>query len=277
MVTPRIFIALPLFCMFGLVQGAEDEEAHPAQSSSEFENTLKLDLNKLISGGFQDGLASGSLGASSAEDYKVALQKVLKEWNSLANEPGDAKIKYDVILQAGHYKRAKGNTGASGKEVSEQQLAAYLVKGVSDILKKDKKLKILVLSADEYNPGLKSRIFLAVHADGSVKQCSTGPSLSYQKSSSTLAMHAIGWGLSQALGYKYEQFRKDGFTVDAAHYYMYSKVDAPVMKGLLEVGEITCATMEERLIVGADGIASNVARAITFVLDSSPNDSIAKN
>lgn len=277
MVAPKFFIVLPLFCMFGLVQGAENEEVHPAQSSGEFENAAKLDVKKLISGGFQDGLVSGSLGASSAEDSKVALQKVLGNWDSLANEPGDANIKYDVILQAGHYKRAKGNTGASGNKVSEQQLAAYLVKGVSDILKKDKKLKVLVLSADEYSPNLKSKIFLAVHADGSVKRCATGPSLSYQNSSSTLAMHAIGWGLSQALGYKYEQFRKDGFTVDAAHYYMYSKVDAPIMKGLLEVGEITCAIMEERLIVGADGIASNVARAITFVLDSSPNDSITKN
>lgn len=59
-------------------------------------------------------------------------------------------------------------------------------------------------------------------------------------------MHAIGWGLSRALGYKYQEFRKDDFTVNAAHYYMYSKVDAPVMKGLLEVGETTCLPMEQR-------------------------------
>jgi hypothetical protein len=81
-------------------------------------------------------------------------------------------------------------------------------------------------------------------------------------------MHAIGWGLSQALGYKYNDFRKDGFTVDAANYYMYKKVKAPIMKGLLEVGELTCPKSEEQLVVGIDAVANNVARALSFVLAS---------
>lgn len=277
MVTQKLFIVFPLLVMLGMTQAAENEETHPTRNSDEFDKTASVDLNELIKGGFQDGLISRSLGAASTDDYKVALGSILKEWNSLANELGDSNELYDVILQAGHYRRYKGNTGASGNDVTEQQLAAYIVKRISDILNKSGKMKVLVLSADEYNANLRSRVFLAVHADGSEKKCTTGPSLSYQKNSSTLAMHAIGWGLSQALGYKYEQFRKDGFTVDAAHYYMYSKVDAPVMKGLLEVGEITCQEMESRLVLGADGIATNVARAITFVLDSSPHENVTKN
>ncbi|WP_229425333.1 MULTISPECIES: N-acetylmuramoyl-L-alanine amidase [unclassified Massilia] len=155
--------------------------------------------------------------------------------------------------------------GTSGKLVGEQQLAAYLVRRIAETLAQQGKLKVLTLSADEYAPKLKGKLFLAIHADGSEKPCSTGPSLSYQKNNSTLAMHAVGWALSQALGYQYDQFRKDGFTADAAHYYMFGHVDAPVMKGLLEVGELTCAEMEQRLVAGADAIASNVAKALMFV------------
>lgn len=245
-----------------------DEEAHPTKSSAEFESSANTDLTALIDSNFQDGLISQSLGASTKNEYETSLSRIKESWTQLVTNKGDPTAQYDVILQAGHYHRKKGATGAQGANVSEMQLSAYIVSGIAKELAKSNALKVLVVPADGYESGLNAKIFLAVHADGSVKPCSTGPSLSYQKSSSTLAMHAIGWGLSQALGYKYEDFRKDGFTVDAAHYYMYSKVGAPVMKGLLEIGEVTCPKEESRLIVGADGIAVNVARAISFVLDS---------
>ncbi|MFG0766858.1 hypothetical protein ACF8Q9_08295 [Pseudomonas sp. TYF_15] len=257
------------FVLLSTVGGVvADEEAHPTKSSAEFESSANADLTALINSNFQDGLVSQSLGASTKNEYEASLGRINESWKQLVTYKGDPKVQYDVILQAGHYRRLKGATGAQGANVSEMQLSAYIVSGIAKELAKSNTLKVLVVPADGYERGLNAKIFLAVHADGSVKPCSTGPSLSYQKSSSTLAMHAIGWGLSQALGYKYEDFRKDGFTVDAAHYYMYSKVDAPVMKGLLEIGEVTCPKEESRLIVGADGIAVNVARAISFVLDS---------
>lgn len=240
------------------------------KNSDEYKKSLPQELKVLEEKKFQEDLMSPGLGAATENDFSNAKQAIVSTWNTLQTERGSSTIVYDVILQAGHYKRKPpGKTGTAGKDVSEQQLVAYLVKQIKAELSKSTKLKVLALSADEYAPGLHSKIFLSVHADGSNDPCNTGPSLSYQKNSSTLAMHAIGWGLSQAIGYDYGDFRKDGFTADAAHYYMFSKVDAPVMKGLLEVGELTCGPSEKRLILSADSSALNLARAIEFILDTS--------
>lgn len=246
------------------------EEAHPAGDSSAFNESQAADLTTLRNMKFGEGLSAPGLGAASAGAYKEALNNILTQWDTLKTETGDPKNHYDVIIQAGHYRRNAGATGAKGKAVSEQKLVAYIVKVASDKIKSRGDMRVLVLSADEYSPGLKTRLFLAVHADGSEKPCTTGPSLSYQKPDSTLAMHAIGWGLSQSLGYKFPEFRKDGFTVNSSKYYMYSKINASVMNGLLEVGEITCPKKERELIASADSIGLNLARAISFVLDATP-------
>lgn len=263
----RICAMLIVGIWFPVLAEELEEEAHPKEDSSEVESSFSKDIKQLQAMGFQKSLISGSLGSISKDSYNKSLNSIRTEWNTLKNSRGNPSVMYDVILQAGHYKRTTGLTGASGKEVTEQQLVAYIVKRASESLSAAGK-SVLVLSADEYSPGLKAKVFLAIHADGSSQKCKTGPSLSYHTNSSTLAMHAIGWGLSQALGYKYDEFRKDGYTANSAKYYMYKKVEAPVMKGLLEVGEITCEIVESRLIVSADGIGANVARAIAFVLDS---------
>ena len=83
-----------------------------------------------------------------------------------------------------------------------------------------------------------------------------------------LAMHAIGYALSQALGYSYADFKKDDFTVNEAHYYMFNKVRASSTRGVLEVGELTCPQVEKRLIESADRIAANLSKAIEFVLST---------
>lgn len=244
------------------------EESHPARSSAEFDQSFDAAILQLQKKDFGDDLSGPALGATSSDGFQKSVQAIKDTWNTLATSRGSRNETYDVILQAGHYGRTAGKVGTSGKLVSEQQLAAYLVRRIAEALSQQGKLKVLTLSADEYTPRLKGRLFLAIHADGSKKPCATGPSLSYQKNNSTLAMHAVGWALSQALGYQYDQFRKDGFTANAAHYYMFSQVDAPVMKGLLEVGELTCPEMERRLVAGADAIAANVAKALLFVHDA---------
>lgn len=244
------------------------EESHPARSSAEFNQSFEAAIKQLQQRDFGDELSGPILGSASSDAYQHAIKAIKDRWNTLATTPGTQGETYDIILQAGHYKRTRGKVGTSGKLVSEQQLAAYLVLRIAETLAQQGKLKVLTLSADEYAPRLKGILFLAIHADGSEKPCSTGPSLSYQQNNSTLAMHAVGWALSQALGYQYDQFRKDGFTADAAHYYMFGHVDAPVMKGLLEVGELTCKDMEKRLVAGADAIAANVAKALLFVHDA---------
>lgn len=262
-------LALLSVSFFAYAEGSV-EEAHPTANSVEFTKSQMADLSVLRDMKFGEGLVAPALGAANLDAYKEKLGKILAQWNTLNTEIGDQKVQYDIILQPGHYRRIKGATGASGKNVSEQQLVAYIVKVASDKLRSRGDMKVLILSADDYKVGLKTRLFLAVHADGSEVPCATGPSLSYHKPDSTLAMHAIGWSLSQSLGYKFPEFRKDGFTVNSSNYYMYSKVNASVMNGLLEVGEITCPAKEKEMIFAADAIGLNLARAISFVLDATP-------
>jgi N-acetylmuramoyl-L-alanine amidase len=261
----------------GLCFAQEDEHPRVTTNSEAFVSSYDESLKRLMDDDFEGGLESPELGAVTPQEFQALLQAVKNGAQITGVNRGEPNTIYDVILQPGHYNRKTGAVGTSGKLVSEQNLVAYITGSVAATLRASHSLKVLVVSADEYirdDPktsefdGLQSKIFLAIHADGSNPQCKTGPSLAYYSSNSTLAMHAIGWGLGQALGYRYEEFRKDGFTVNAARYYMFSKVRAPVMTGLLEVGELTCPPIEERLVSSANRIAANIAKAIAFVLDT---------
>lgn len=193
------------------------------------------------------------------------MAKIRKADNAIVGVAlGDSGIVYDVILQPGHYGRKTGAIGTSGQRVLERALVAYITAGVARNLK-DRHLSVLVISADNYTNNLRGKVFLAIHADGSTTPCSTGPSLAYGSHTSPYAMHAIGWALGSALGYTYENFKKDNFTANEAHYYMFNKLEAPTMKGLLEVGELTCPKMEDRLIEASNAMAGNIALALSFI------------
>jgi len=136
---------------------------------------------------------------------------------------------------------------------------------------------VLVISADNYLlptsrnaafDGLRAKVFLAIHADGSVRPCSTGPSLGYQSDSSLLAMHTVGLGLAYALGYNYSDFNRDNFTANEARYYMFKQVEADRLAGLLEVGELTCPASEKQLITSSKLIGLNIARAVNFIVQT---------
>lgn len=254
-----------------------DEHAQITSSSQQFRNGAAAAIKDLLAGGFEDELESPALGSADNDDYKALLAAITREPRIADIDQADPGAVYDVILQPGHYFRLTGNTGASGRKISERALVNFITTAAADELRK-RKLKVAVVSAD--TPfrdkahtagfeGLTGRIFLAIHADGSTAECRTGPSLAYQTNSSVHAMHAIGWALSQALGYTYQDFMKDNFTVNEAKYYMFKHVRTPLMTGLLEVGEITCEKAEERLIGGARRAGHNIAHALDFVLKAS--------
>ena len=248
----------------------ESEHVRLSKSSDEYQSSFDSAVKKLLSEGFADGLQSPSLGAITSAEGQERLSRILAEKPIEGIATGTAGILYDVILQPGHYLRRTGATGTSGKLVSERALVAYITARIASGLRASG-LNVLVISADDFlkaSPGLQSKIFLAVHADGSTPPCTpgSGPSLAYEAKSSPYAMHAIGWGLSQALGYNYSDFRRDNYTPNEAKYYTFGYVKTQYMKGLLEVGELTCPKMEEQLINSADAIGSNVARGIQFVI-----------
>jgi len=188
---------------------------------------------------------------------------------------GDPSKKYNIVLQPGHYLRTPGpgkKLGTSGKLVTEQQLTAFITANVAETLidgDKDKKLNILVISADDYDRPLSTDIFLSIHADGSTKPCTTGPSLGYSSDSSLLGMHALAFALAASLGQTYDDFEEDNFTTNLSGYYALKSMKLPPkgFAGVLEVGELTCPEKEKALIANSLLIAKNVSVALKSSLD----------
>ena len=244
--------------------GAEDDE-HPKikTSSTEFDSAYSSAVRDLENRHFAEGLESFSFGSVTSTDIESLAAEIRKE-RPVDTALGDPRVTYDVILQPGHYGRTTGALGTSGRRVSERALVAYITARVANELSA-RKVSVLVIKADQYSRNLKGTIFLAIHADGSVNPCSTGPSLAYSARSSTYAMHAIGWALGAALGYTYEDFKRDNYTAAERDYYMFSQVAAPKLKGLLEVGELTCPKAENKMIGASGAIAANIALALSFI------------
>jgi N-acetylmuramoyl-L-alanine amidase len=251
---------------------------HPriTASSTAFQESLTSSIEQLKKARFPDGLETPSLGATSNEDFQKAVVNIRAETPIPEVSEGKRGFKYDVILQPGHYGRTTGAVGTAGRLVSERALAAYVTNIAAQRLRSSGN-SVLVVSADKYlRPtskdgafdGLRAKVFLAIHADGSVQPCSTGLSLAYQSQSSLLAMHAVGWALAAALGYSYSDFRKDNFTVNEAQYYMFRQVRADRLTGLLEIGELTCPATEKQLISFSDLIALNIARGVNFIVQT---------
>jgi N-acetylmuramoyl-L-alanine amidase len=272
--------ALLLLCAAVMLFADEPTDVeHPriTSSSKAFQESLASSMEKLTKAGYADRLETPALGSSSNEEFEKLVANIKAETPIFEVSEGRRDIKYDVILQPGHYGRKVGAVGTTGERVSERALASYVTNVIAKSLRRTGN-SVLVVSADNYvRPtfkngtfdGLRSKVFLAIHADGSVHPCSTGPSLAYQSKTSPLAMHAIGLGLADALGYDYSDFNKDNFTVNEAHYYMFKQVQADRLTGLIEIGELTCPKNEKRLIGSSDLIGLNLARGIDFMVHTS--------
>lgn len=270
-------VTIGLFAIALLAVQIQDSE-HPqiSTSSEQFAQSTNSSVEKLRSAGFVSGLETPSLGAVSSNEFDMRVGSIKAETPISGMSTGARGVKYDVILQPGHYGRPPGPIGTAGHFVSERALVAYITNVVAEQIRRDGN-SVLVVSADNFlrpTPGhasfdgLKTKVFLAIHADGSVRPCSTGPSLGYRSNSSLLAMHAVGWSLAAALGYKYSDFNHDNFTANEAQYYMFRQVQAERLTGLLEVGELTCPDSERDLINESNLIGRNIARALEFIVQT---------
>jgi hypothetical protein len=267
-----------LLLLFILLVVPSDEQADPEHpriqtSSQEFVQGTVAALKVIQTSNFEEGVETPGLEASSNQDFQRLIDEINAKSPIAGVGRGDGSTNYDVILQPGHYLRTSGRTGTHGKFVSEQGLVAYITNIVASILRRTGE-SVLVVPADNYlHPtrfgadfnGLHSRVFLAIHADGSDQPCTTGPSLGYQKPATAIAMNFVALGLADALGYKYDDFRKN-FTANEADYYMFRQVRAARLMGLLEVGELTCEKSERALITSSHAVGANVARAVDFIL-----------
>jgi N-acetylmuramoyl-L-alanine amidase len=266
-----IFLTL---AMLITVQDQDSEHPQITVSSDAFRQSLASSVDKLKKAGFQEGIETPGLGSSSEEQFQQLVGEIRAETPIPDVSQGERGVTYDVILQPGHYGRTSGRVGTAGHFVSERALVAYITNVAAQSLRRDGD-SVLVVSADKYlRPtarnaafdGLRAKVFLAIHADGSVAPCSTHASLAYQSNSSLMSMHAVGWTVAAALGYSYLDFTKDNYTDNEAGYYMFRQVEANRLTGLLEVGELTCPAREKQLIDSSRLIGRNIAYAVNFIV-----------
>lgn len=261
-------------CFSSFAHESNNKEGDNLENNSpEFLQSFDLAISNLVNNDFQLGLKSPTLGSMSDNEFAELVKEIRLEKPIDKLSTGDSNVKYDVILQPGHHGRKKGIVGTEGDLVSERALATYVVRNVANKLE-EKEYSVLIISADKYlrdDPktekyeGLKTGIFLSIHADGSTTPCKSGPSLGYANKEFIFASHTLGWGLAQALGYNYKDFMKDNFTANLSKYYMFRKINSSVFEGIIELGELTCNSEEKQLVENIDAVANNLAHAIEFI------------
>jgi N-acetylmuramoyl-L-alanine amidase len=271
---------LAAYCSLALVASvaaADPADEHPAVEgkSAEFRQGLNDSVRIMHESHFEDLLEGKGLGSRTKDEVQQGLKAVRSLGKIDDIDYADLSVTYDVILQPGHYGRTSGSgrpLGTQGNLVSEKSLVAYITARLADQLR-DQHLKVLVVSADDYPhaqhaggeyKGLRANAFLAIHADGSKTPCNGHPSLAYEKGTNPFGMHVIAYAISTGLGYKFRDFLEN-FTVNEEKYYMWSQVQSSSMKGLLEVGELTCPSSEENLLGSVDAIATDLAAGLMFV------------
>jgi N-acetylmuramoyl-L-alanine amidase len=247
-----------------LAAAQESEEAKITESAPEFLEKSDEIAAALEASILSENLGSSGFGSMPSGEFKALVALMKREAPIAGISTGASGTTYDVVIQPGHYGRQTGTVGTSGVLVSERALVAHIAREVAAGLS-NSGLKVLLVPADGVPNGIKTKVFLAIHADGSVNQCKIGPSLAYSPGTSPHSMHAIGFALSRAFGYDYENFMKDNYTAAEAKYYMFEKMNTSIMEGLLEVGELTCADIEKRLIESSSVIGRNVAAAIQYI------------
>lgn len=228
------------------------------------------ELSTILSSNLLSSFVSPPALAFSPSDGKFWSDKAKEAHRAAPVLRGDAAQNYDVIIQIGHYPRTKGRTGGQGKYVNEQQMAALVSVGIVQQLASakvnGKPISALLIGADDFTKGLKSRIFLALHTDSAARPCSVGPSVGYQKVGDAKGMHGIALALAITLDISPSKFMADNYTEGLKNYYSYSQFKTTDFIGLLEMSELTCPAQEEALLTRAAVLSKNLATAIEFAL-----------
>jgi Peptidase M15/N-acetylmuramoyl-L-alanine amidase len=175
---------------------------------------------------------------------------------------------YDVILQVGHYPRKAGSIGGQGLHVSEQEISAAIAVGISTYLR-DRGMIVAIIGADSKPASrVKTRIFLALHADSGVEKCSVGASYGYSRNSAGHKMQSVATALAMSLEYEPSEFREKNFAPAIQSYYAYKWFDSEILSGVVEMAEVTCPAQEENVISKSGDLAKNLATAIEFQIKS---------
>ena len=202
-----------------------------------------------------------------------ASSKMKAAKKSFIEDTIDNAVKYDVIIQVGHFPRIRGATGSEGTYIAEQDGTAYVATQIRGLLS-ETDYKFAVIGADAYKTGEKidaqhffrTKLFISLHLDGSSTPCASSASLGYNPAFGRDQMQLFGVGLAIALGLNAREFMDDNFTPNLSHFYSYRHSNSELAEGIVEMGELSCPEQEIKFLVGADQIAANLFTAIGFAL-----------
>ena len=159
-----------------------------------------------------------------------------------------------VLIQAGHVGRTKGNTGSIYNGLVESKWNERVAIRVEDILKK-KGIRVERVGAKI--PVANAVIAVAIHFDGSNKECATGASIGHDGSLEAKRL-AKDWRREYGKFFPFK-WHKDNFTPNLSHYYGFSKVSTSKGFLVLELGEITCKKQTDWLEPRLGEVASKIA------------------
>jgi N-acetylmuramoyl-L-alanine amidase len=162
-----------------------------------------------------------------------------------------------VLIQEGHVGRTKGNIGSIHNGMVESEWNHKIGKKVEAILK-EKGISVHRVGAKI--PVANASIAVAIHFDGSAKECATGASIGHNGSlgSKLMAKH---WRREYGAFFPFK-WHKDNFTRNLRHYYGFSQVSTSKGFLVLELGELTCKEQTDWLKPRLNQVAKKIANFI---------------
>ena len=166
-------------------------------------------------------------------------------------------INTTVLIQEGHVGRTKGNIGSIHNGLVESEWNHKVAKRVEVLLEKK---GISVERVGAKIPVANAVIAVAIHFDGSNKECATGASIGHNGTAGAKAM-AKDWRKIYGSFFPFK-WHRDNFTKNLSHYYGFYNVSTTKGFLVLELGELTCKEQTDWLQPRLNQVATKIA---TFI------------
>ena len=178
-----------------------------------------------------------------------------------------------VRIQAGHYGRTSGATGAYNPrlKLSESSMNQLLSVEIETQTDGDRVLDWQFVGPDERRPG-KVDVFVALHMDGSTNQWATGPSWGYPPVSDESKAFAQELKAARRMIPGSLPARDDNYSVNLRKYYGFNRSysDAAPVKIVYENGFVTNDLEAKWAIANRAEVASSLIGVVRDHLDVTP-------
>jgi len=166
----------------------------------------------------------------------------------------------EVVIQAGHEGRTKGNTGAQTKQYREVDWNILVADEVARLLQS---WDIEVERVPAKLSLMRANIAVSIHFDSAKKSCTSGASIGYKDNNASKAF-AQAWKKLYKPYFPFK-YHRDNFTKTLSEYYGYKWIRAEKFL-ILELGELTCNKQTKWLKPRLKKIAHLIAYSIAIEL-----------